>query len=73
MREFIIAFMLAVAFMAGGTQAIAEEEAVDPKAEVASETELVLTPEEFEVAGRYTSTAAQVVMAFCEKEPLGRI
>jgi nitrite reductase (NO-forming)/hydroxylamine reductase len=48
MRKFIIAFMLVIAFMAGGTQAIAEEEAVDPKAEVASETELVLTPEQFE-------------------------
>jgi nitrite reductase (NO-forming) / hydroxylamine reductase len=46
MREFIIAFMLAVAFMAGGNQVIAEEEKVET--EVASETEFVLTPEEFE-------------------------
>ncbi|MEE9605969.1 MAG: cytochrome c, partial [Candidatus Scalindua sp.] len=47
MREFLIAFMLAlaVAFMAGGTQAIAEKKA---ETEVASKTELVLTPEQFE-------------------------
>ncbi len=43
MREFIIAFMLmlVVAFMAGGTQAIAEDH---PKGDPAH----VLTPEEFE-------------------------
>jgi len=46
MREFLIAFMLVIAFMAGGTQAIAEEAKVE--SEIASETELVLTPEEFE-------------------------
>lgn len=52
MREILIAFMLVVTFMAGGAQAIAEETKVEPKVvagtEVASETELVLTPEEFE-------------------------
>ena len=47
MRAFLIAFMLAivVAFMAGGTQAIVEGAG---EAEVASETELTLTPEQFE-------------------------
>ena len=46
MREFLIALMLVIAFMAGGTQAIAEEAKVE--SEIASETEFVLTPEEFE-------------------------
>ncbi len=47
MREFLIAFMLAlvVAFMAGGTQAIAEDKAAG---DGASESEVTLTPEEFE-------------------------
>ena len=47
MRKYLIAFMLmlAVAFVAGGTQATVEGAG---ESEVASETELVLTPEEFE-------------------------
>ncbi len=47
MREFLIGLMLmvVVAFVAGGTQATVEGAG---ESEVASETELVLTPEEFE-------------------------
>jgi hypothetical protein len=53
MRGFTIAIMLVVAFMVGSTQLIvAEEVKAEEKAkvesEVASETEIVLTPEEFE-------------------------
>ena len=49
MREFLIALMLmlVVAFVAGGTQAIAADKE-HPAAEVASETQNVLTPEQFE-------------------------
>ncbi|MFQ5965022.1 MAG: cytochrome D1 domain-containing protein [Candidatus Scalinduaceae bacterium] len=47
MREFLIAFMLAVAFMAGSTQAIAAEEA---KVEAVEPSQYVLTPEEFETS-----------------------
>ena len=49
MRALLIALMLVVAFMAGGTQAIAEEaKKAVADVVVASQTELVLTPEQFE-------------------------
>ena len=44
MREFLIALMLVVAFVVGGTQVIVQEAEAAGEAEVASETELSLNP-----------------------------